>query len=126
MWSDAHPHKMSVGVPMTRPTPIAQAEVRVSTFITVCRKNSAQNWLEYQTTPSPNTTMDAITTYLRFCGLRKTSRQGFLLVLPLALISSYTGDSSKFRRIYIVTISSRNEHRNGMRQAQSLNTFSPK
>src|SRR5439155_1508843 len=80
MRSDSHPKKMSDGVAMSSATPVMIAGLKTSGFITCCRKYSAQNWPLYHTTPSPITTMLAITTYLTLA-LRNASFQGFAAIL---------------------------------------------
>src|SRR5256885_12029746 len=72
--SESHPNKISVGVAMRSAMPTIVLDVKTSTFFTVWRKNSAQNWPLYHTAPSPSTTMLAISTYLMLL-VRKASRQ---------------------------------------------------
>ena len=64
--SESPPRITKNGVASSSAMPTMMLEVTTSSFWTVCRKNSAQNWLLYQTTPCPITTTAAISTYLTF------------------------------------------------------------
>jgi len=55
-------------------------------------KYSAQNWPLYHTTPSPITTTLAMSTYFTFW-LQKASRQGLVVVCPLAFMAWKIGVS---------------------------------
>src|SRR5579885_763615 len=115
---------IKVGVAMSKAAITMYFEVETSTFETCCRKNSAQNWPLYQTTPSPITTILAINTYLML-RLRKASFHGFVVIWALAFSSWKIGVSCNFSRIQIAIATSRKDTRNGMRHAQALNGCSP-
>src|ERR1043166_6246082 len=92
--SDSQPNRIKLGVAMRSAAITIHDALNASTLDTCCRKYSAQNCPLYQTTPCPISTMQAIPTYLIF-ELRKASRQGFLVIRPLALISSKIGVRSE-------------------------------
>src|SRR5262245_33969171 len=123
--SESHPQNIKVGVAIRSATPTIQLELSTSSFFTVWRKQSGQNWLLYQTQPCPSTTTLAIATYLKLL-LRNASRQGLVVVRPRALMSWKTGVSPSERRIQIAIATRNREMRNGIRQPQSLKASVPK
>src|SRR5262245_20222261 len=123
--SESQPQKINVGVAISSATPTMVLDVSTSSFLTVCRKYSAQNWPLYQTQPCPKTTTLAITTYLKLL-LRKASRHGFVVVRPRALMSWKIGVSPRESRIQIAMATRRSEMMNGTRQPQSLNASTPR
>ncbi len=51
--SESQPQKIKVGVAIRSAMPTIQLDVSTSSFLTVCRKYSAQNCPLYQTQPCP-------------------------------------------------------------------------
>src|SRR5207237_2862048 len=122
--SDSQPQKMSVGVAINSAMPTIQLEVSTSSFLTVWRKYSAQNWPLYHTQPCPSTTTLAMTTYLKLA-LMKASRHGFVVVRPLAFMSWKIGVSPSESRIQMAMATSSSELMNGRRQPQSVKASTP-
>src|SRR5262249_52454060 len=123
--SDSQPQKINVGGAIKSATPTIQLELSTSSFLTVCRKESGQNWLPDQTPACPGTTTLADATYLKLL-LRTAPRQGFVVVRPRAFMSWKIGVSPSESRIQIAMATNSSEMMNGTRQPQSLKASTPR